>query len=277
MSQIDTLPPFLPSFDSSAVAISDTEALCVYDSIFKPIEQAEPVLHRSLFTHHQLTVQNTHEINIHRQESPSWFFGFIILSIFLICVYLRSKQISITNLLQSAIDHRAMDRMLRDTNLTHALDQAPMALIALIPISLVCYYFFFPHNNVLRDMLQYLLLLITCYGIYFARNGIIRFFGNAFANSDTVHLYLSSNYIYHLLYGIAATAFAFFICYTDSVGKIFFYILAAIIGILFIFRVIRGMLLILTNAKTPKVYLFYYLCTFEIVPIIILTKVAMTL
>ena len=37
------------------------------------------------------------------------------------------------------------------------------------------------------------------------------------------------------------------------------------------------MQLFLTNSKSPKFYLFYYLCILEIVPIIIVTKVAMYL
>ena len=287
MQQIDTLPPYCPTcghigdllvVDTTGTQCSAdsgfTKPVCVYDSIFTPLEQTPPMVRKSLFSHHQLEVQHHHEIDIHHEGSPGWFFGFIILSIFLICTYLRRKQIDIVTLLQSAIDHRAMGRMLRDTNLTHAPDQAPIALLMLLPVSLVCYYFFFPHpDNMWSDMLHYLMLYALCIVIYFTRNGIFRFVGNAFNNSEAVHYYLSSNYIYHLLYAITATALAFFVCYTDSVGKVFFYILMGLIALLFTIRLIRGMKLILTFSKTPKVYLFYYLCILEIIPIIVITKV----
>lgn len=290
MQQIDTLPPYCsPSgFTGEALSVDTTSDswswagdstayCCIYDSIFTPIKQAAPEVRKSIFSHHELTVQHTHEIDIHHDGSPGWFFGFIVLSIFLICSYLRRKQIDMVTLLQSAIDHRAMGRMLRDTNLTHAADQAPIALLMLLPVSLVAYFFFFQHpSNIWLDMLQYLTLFAICIIVYYTRNGIFRFLGNAFNNGESVHVYLSSNYIYHLLYAIVASALAFFVCYTDRVGQVFFYILAGILALLFTVRLIRGLKLILTFSKTPKVYLFYYLCILEIVPIIIIIKVVIS-
>lgn len=274
MQQIDTLPPYNAHFeiatdtaDSSIVVAAPN----IYDSIFTPIVPQPTHVRKSIFTHSQLEVKHNHEIAIQHAGTSGWFFGFIALSILLICLFFRHKQISMTNLLQSAIDHRAMDRMLRDTNLTHSQDLVPIALIMLIPMTLVGFYNFFAHgNNIWLDILHYLSLLLSSYLIYFARNGIFRFFGNAFNNQESIHLYISSNYIYHLLYAIAATALSFFIFYTDTMGETFFYILAGLIGVLFIIRLIRGLQLILTFSKTPKFYLFYYLCILEIVPIIII-------
>lgn len=280
MQQIDTLPPYYAtdSISLPADTVGDTlgctsSYTCIYDSLFSFVEPAPPTLRKSLFTHHQLAVQNSHEITIQHQGSPGWFFGFIVLSIFLIGIYLHQKQLKIVTLLQSAIDTRALDRMLRDTNLTHAVDQAPIALMMLLPVSLVCYFFFFPHNiSTGLDIGQYLLLLLACYAVYFTRNGIFRIVGNAFDNQESMHMYLSNNYIFHLLYTIVASAFAFFVFYTDNVGKIFFYILAGIIGFLFVIRLFRGMQIILTLSKSQKFYLFYYLCILEIVPIVFITK-----
>lgn len=270
MLQIDTLPAFALTEDTAADQASST---CVYDSIFPIAEQAEPVLHKSLFTHHLLPVKSTHEITIQHTAASGWFFGFIVLSIFLICMYLRHKQIKMLDLLQSAIDHRAMDRMLRDTNLTHSPDLMPIALIVLIPIALIGYYAFLPHSsNIFIDILHYLLVLLGCYAVYFVRNGFIRLLGNAFNNNESVHVYISSNYIYHILYGIATSAMAFFICFTGNVGQTFLYILLGILGVLLVFRIIRGMLIILTLSETSKFYLFYYLCILEIVPIVIIAK-----
>ena len=227
MFQIDTLPPYIAPVDTTADSLT---VVCAYDTLFTPMGPTEPVLHRSLFTHHHLPVQNSHETTIQHQGSPGWLFVVIILSI--------------------------------------------IAPLMLMPISLVGYYAFFPQvSNIWTNILQYILLFAVCIAVYYTRNGIIRFIGNAFENSEAVHIYLSSNYIYHLLYGIAATAIAFFIFYTDRVGQTFLYILLAVIALLFTARLLRGMQLILTNAKTQKFYLFYYLCILEIVPLIIVSKV----
>ena len=275
MLLIDTLPPYTTLADTTADSL---HTLCAYDTIFTPVGRIEPVLHKSLFTHHLLPVENTHEIAIQHQGSPGWPLIFIALSITLICIFLRNKQIGILDLLHSAIDSRAMDRTLRDSNLTHATDQAIIAPLMLLPVVLIAYFSYAPRlANIWFDILTFLLSLLAACVVYYSRNGIIRLFGNAFDNTESVHIYLSSNYIFHLLYAIVATCFAFFIFYTDRVGQTFLYILIGILALLFIVRLVRGMQLILTNSKTPKFYLFYYLCILEILPIIVLAKVAMYL
>lgn len=270
MQQFDTLPAYIPIEDSVVQSTSET---CLIDSIFTPLEASAPVVRKSLFTHHQLPVTHSHEISIQPHYAQGWMFVVILLSILLYCIYVRSKQLHLLDLLQSAIDSRALDRMLRDTNLTHAPDQVPLALISLIPIVLVGYVSFFPQSsNPWLSAANFLLVIVICYAAYFIRNGIFRLMGNAFNNNESMHVYLSSNYIFHFLYGIVTAGMAFFVCYTGDMGQTFLYILLGILGLLLVARVIRGMLIILTLSKTSKLYLFYYLCILEIVPIAVIAK-----
>lgn len=270
MVQLDTLPAYDWAPDTCE---SGATTSCIYDSIFTPIEAAEPTIRKSLFTHHELGVVTSHEINIQHQNVSGWFFGAIALSIFLICLFLHQKQIKIVDLIKSALDHRALDRMLRETNLTHSLDLTPIGFITMIPVSLVGYYAYLPHHDyVYIDILRYLLMFLICCAVYFARNGVIRLIGNAFNNPESVNVYVSNNYIFHLIYAIVTTSLAFFVCYTGNMGTTFLYILLSILGILLLIRITRGMLIILTLSKSSKLYLFYYLCTLEIVPILIVAK-----
>lgn len=279
MLQIDTLPAYSHIADTVANGSSAQaqlpEVVCAYDTIFAPLEAKEPVLHKSLFTHHELQVKSGHEKIIVHENAPGWLFGVIIISLFLIFNFLRRKQINILELLQSAIDHRALDRLLRDSNMTHPASQAPIAMIMLLPISLVGYCSFMPHSsNVLLDMMTYLMVLVVCFVAYFVRNGVMRLVGNAFGNNDSMSLYLASNYIFHLLYAIVGATMAFFVCYTGEMGRVFLFIALGLLGLLMLVRFIRGMQIILTLSKNSKFYLFYYLCILEIVPIVIIAKVA---
>ena len=172
MLQIDTLPPYTTLADTTADSL---HTLCAYDTIFTPVGRIEPVLHKSLFTHHLLPVENTHEIAIQHQGSPGWPLIFIALSITLICIFLRNKQIGILDLLHSAIDSRAMDRTLRDSNLTHATDQAIIAPLMLLPVVLIAYFSYAPRlANIWFDILTFLLSLLAACVVYYSRNGIIR-------------------------------------------------------------------------------------------------------
>ncbi len=299
MLQIDTLPAYAPTAESAtlntlthltAESAADSTALdsatmaqlpeivCAYDTIFTPLEAKEPTLHKSLFTHHELQVKTSHEKAIMREDAPGWMFGVIMIALFLVFNFIRRKQISTVELLQSAIDHRALDRLLRDTNLTHPTSLAPIAIIMLLPITLMGYYSFMSHSSkMLSDLLTYLLVLVVCLALYFIRNGAIRLVGNAFGNKESTYFYLASNYIFHLLYAIVGSVMAFFVCFTGDMGKTFFFIALGLLGLLMTVRFIRGMLIILTLSKTSKFYLFYYLCILEIVPIVIIAKVATSL
>ena len=274
MTQIDTLPPYSALPDTS-LGLQSLPGMMFTDTAAWPSGQAVAQTHTrtSLFTHHALPVTHNHETAIQRQGAPGWFLAFIALSFLLSCIYLRAKQINVIDVFQSAIDRRAMDRNLRESNMTHTGDKAPIAVLMLIPVVLLTYYYLQPaEQNIWLEIGQYFVLLLCCTGAYFLRNGLIRFVGNAFENSESVSLYITSNYVYHMLYGIVATVMSFFVCYTGNMGTIFFKITFGILAFLFISRLIRGMQLILTNSNAPKLYLFYYLCIFEIVPIIIVTK-----
>lgn len=261
--------PYVPPLDTTGTAVHVT---CAYDTLFTS-PTVDNTLHKSLFTGHQLPILHTTETAIQRQGSPGWLLAFIAFSFLFICIYLRSKHLNLGNVFLSAIDSRAMDRILRESNLTHTKDLAVIAPIMLMPVFLIVYHTLFPSGgNPWTAMAQYLFGLLACCLAYYLRNGVIRLLGNAFEDNEAIHIYLSSNYMYHLLYGITATVMAFFVCYTDNVGPIFLLVFLGILGLLFIMRLLRGMQLILTHAKASKLYLFYYLCTLEIVPVLVLIK-----
>lgn len=266
--------PYVPPPDTVDTIIHVT---CAYDTLF-PLPTVRTTPRKSLFTGHQLQVLHSAETTIQRNEAPGWFLGFIALSFLFICIYLRSKQLNLGNVVNAAVNNRAMERILRESNLTHTKDLTIIAPIMLLPLTLIgCYFFVSGRSNTWFAILQYLTVYVGACLVYYLRNGIIRLIGNAFENDEAIHIYLSSNYIYHLLYAVAATPMAFFVCYTDNMGPVFLQVLGGIIGLLFIMRLLRGMQLILTHAKSSKLYLFYYLCTLEIVPVLLVIKAAISL
>ena len=276
MPPFDTLPPYSPLADNGALAAT-LQVHCLYDSVFVPQDHAEPVPRKSLFTHHLLPVRHTAEMTVGHGGTSGWYLGGIALSFLFLCLFLRVKQLRPLDLLQSLFSERTMARVLREANLTRAAAQAPIALVALFPLCLVASCSLLPSRGVVwQGILDFLLLYAAACVVYYLRNGIYRFVGEAFLNSEAMHLYLTSNYVYHLTYGVVATVLAFFVCYTGSLGNIFLCLLAGIVGILAVMRLIRGLQLILTHAKSPQLFLFYYLCTLEIVPLVVLAHGAIS-
>lgn len=264
--------PFLPASNSSENALTILPKLC--DSLFVGTDSTGPVLHKSLFTNHELQVQHNYEATLHQQSTSGWFLGFILISFLLTILYLRSKQLTPATLFQASVNHRSLERILREENLTHRADMLPIALIMPISLALVIYHSMMPSNiTTWTAILEYIGLWAGIVAVYFLRNGVLRLLGEAFDNSEAVSLYISSNYFYHITYAVVSTVMAFFICYTDAAGQHFLVALGIILGILFLCRLVRGLNLILTLSKSPKLYLFYYLCILEIVPILVILKI----
>ena len=274
MIPYDTLSPYPLPYDS----LGNSTAVYPLDTIF-PLTDSVPaaVIRSSLFAHHQLPVQHVGELARQACGTGGWYFVAITIAILLLVLLLRGAGVGIAELIHSTIDSRVCLRTIRDGNLTRPVAQTPIALVSLVPVVLVVFHYLQPNSlHPWRDILQYLLLLLIVYVLYFTRNGIIRLIGRAFDDGEATHLYLSSNYVYHLLYGVAAALFSFFICYAGEAGEVFFYILCGVIGILFVMRLFCGMRIILTNAKTSKLQLFYYLCSLEIVPVLVAVKLAVS-
>ena len=269
MPPYDTLPPYQPLPAGPSVG-----PVCAFDTLFTPTDHPEPVPRKSLFTHHLLPVRHGNEIVVSHSGTPGWYFGGVILAVLFTVLFLRHKQLRVPDLLQALFSERTMERVLREANLTRATSQALIAPIMLLPICLAVSQLSTLNSQL--SILNFLLLYAVALVAYYLRNGIVRFIGNAFLNSEAVHIYLTSNYIYHLVYGLVASALIFFVCFTGSLGILFFRILAGILLILFVMRLIRGMQLILTHSKSPKLYLFYYLCTLEIAPPVVLIFAAIS-
>lgn len=280
MIQFDTLAPYTPpesiAIDTLADSSADPAFSCAYDSIFQ-LPTAAPELHRSIFSHHLLPVLHNHEIDIIHQAPSGWLLAIIALSIFLICTYIRSHQLQLLDLVQAAFDHHALDRITREASMGRKLDYSLIAIIALLPVSVVIYQAFIPHGSTLGANLSWFAItLVTTYAIYFLHNGLVRFFGSAFDNAESTNYYIATDYFFLLILGIITTAFSFFICYTGDSGKMFLNALYIVAGTVFVLRLLRCLQLILTLSKTAKFYLFYYLCILEIAPIAIAIKVAIS-
>lgn len=263
--------PFLPATNSNENALSILPELC--DGLFVGTDSIGPVLHKSLFTHHELQVQHNYEVDLHRQSTPGWFLLFILLSIILTVIYMRAKQLTPATIFQASVDHRSLERILREENLTHRTDLMPIALVMPIPLALVIYYSLMPSDiTAWAALLEYLGLWAAIVAVYLLRNGVLRLMGDAFDNNEVVGMYISSNYMYHVAYAMAGSVMAFFVCYTGAASQGFLVALGIILGILLLCRLVRGLNLILTLSKSPKLYLFYYLCILEIVPILVILK-----
>ena len=105
------------------------------------------------------------------------------------------------------------------------------------------------------------------------KNSFIRLLGNIFDDRAATMLYISSNNLFYFIGGLTTTPLLLLLFYISGAQDTLLKTTLIIIAIVFTIRLLRGMQLILTNSKTSKLYLFYYLCILEIIPILVMAKV----
>ena len=274
MNQPDTLDLTLVPFyewDTFVAPKNDDEVnvgVSMMDSVFAPRETPQPVLRQSLFRGHTLKVTDNKYINRETTTPPAWIFAVVLLIIALICYYYRRHGLNIRTVVQMIFDNRAMERTLRENNLMHNIHLIPIGMLATIPLSVAIFHMAMMETGIVGFGILALLLTAA----YYVRWWIMRMLGATFNNGTAVNLYIINGYLYHLLLATAVIPPLLLQLYLPDAKEIVFYIIAALVAIVFIARIFRGMRLFFSNTHTSYLYLFYYLCIVEIIPILVLIK-----
>jgi len=264
--------PFLPMEDTTPAPAETPLAMEQLDSIFQALADAPKVQRKSLFKEHKL---QSDAVNRPRQENavPDWVFLAVTLMVGLVCLMVNLSRLKITQVLESLINGRSLGRLVRENMSKRFRMLVPMSIIYVGAIALMAYAFITRYGaGGMEGLTLFLLLLGVCVGYYFVRNGIILLLGAAFDDFSFAQFYISNTYIYNMIGAIALPPMLFLALYCPMAPALLYVCLGWVI-LLFVVRLVRGLILVFPNAKNSCFYIFYYLCIFEIVPILVLLKI----
>ena len=249
-----------------------TNTVITLDSILPPRELPDTIYRQSIFHRHTLQVQHQELQPRPEHHTAAWVFAMLILLSALLCIYYHLRKIKIKTLLHATIDRRALDRLIRDSNLNRTSVMLPMGMFICATLAMAV------HLQAMREtgVGGYLLLSAGLMAAYILRNGLLRLLGNTFENKAAVDIYISSNYIFHLTEATLVCVLLYPLAYLPGGGNAMLVTIAVVLGIGLLMRFLRGMKLFLTLSSGPSFYLFYYLCTVEIVPALVLIKLVIT-
>ena len=235
------------------------------DSIFPIHEVTPPVVRRSLFTGHTMAVENNLLVPREQTSAAPWLFILIMILGALTYLYVNSRKIKFVELLRSTVDHRVLERIIRVNNLT------PMRMVT-IGLLLACISSVSISQLALYEM-GFKGWLLTAAGItvaYLMRWGLLRLLGRVFEEEEGMSMYISNCYMYHLLLTIVLLPLTMLLIYMPWGTTAMMVTIGIMVALCFIMRLFRGVKLFLTISTTHSFYLFYYLCTVELVPIALL-------
>lgn len=221
----------------------------------------------------------THANNLREQQPTDWITGLLI-AFFLIFAWsqvLYGKRVKQIFLAPFSI--RFLSQLTRDGNLfkeriTLALGLVYLFSLPLLVLQINRIIFQGSKNDV--DQVKLFLgaaALLTIY--WLIKISVIRFLGFVFNTKTTTREYLLNILIFSLITGIILVPFLVVINYTQSLGVLI--VAISVVVLLFLYRLVKGFFIGVTLTKFSYLFLFVYLCTLEILPLLVIIKLLLNI
>ena len=264
----DSLQPFYMWHDAFPMGNVDTCKGVPLDSIFSAIGRGDLVVRPSLFSGHDLSRSHTDLTLRIFEVVPAWVFVVVLLLSVALCLFYNKHKIYIWEVMKSTVDMRSVARLLRIQSLNRAGAMLPVALILASSLALMIWTAALQETG-LRG---YLLLALALAVAYLLRNGLLRLLAAVFDRKPVMSAYITTGYLHHLLLATFVVPMLFVQVYVPNAQNATLWTAGILTILLFLMRFTKGIQLFLTKTQGFNLFLFYYLCTVEVIPLLVLLK-----
>ena len=132
-------------------------------------------------------------------------------------------------------------------------------------------------HTVNTGILNYLIVWMSMFLFVLLKIGIMRLLGNVFNCNISTAAYIANTDIYNVLSTAVLIPMVLTACYSNLPVMNMIYVMGIFAAAMFVFRLLRGTVLIFAESQISKLYLFYYAVVVEIVPLLILGKILLIL
>lgn len=226
----------------------------------------------SVFTHHALKAGKT-EI-MPKPHNADWI-TILLLAGFIILAWNHVFNPNrLVQVFKAPFSRRFLNQLVRDGNLFRERIAFTLMILYLFLGSLFVYLlndrFIGIRLPETGGILQFLLIVIVLSGYLFVKSMLISILGNIFKTRETTYHYLLNQLIFAM---ISAPFLLILIALIVFVKLPILYYITGIVFILFLLvRFIRGFFIGMTLTKFSYLLLFVYLCTLEILPLLVVYK-----
>ena len=250
------------------------------DSVFlkNRIIQVKPEKHefvkQSFFTSHLLRPTG---FNIKEREiiNPGWIHIMIFICFLLFATaqygYFRRMQ----QIFKAYFVNRLFNQLSRDGGLLSERVSIFLFISFVLSFSLFIFkiydFYYDVPSSVIYSFILYTKIVAGVLLFYFLKMLLYKSCGYIFKSAKETSDYILTIYIYGQVVGVILLPIIVVATYINNVFII--YIGLTVIALLYIYRLFRGITITISNVKISAYYIFLYLCTLEILPLLLLTKV----
>jgi hypothetical protein len=227
----------------------------------------------SIFTSHLLEPSPYGPKPIQKQ-STDWIVILVILCLIIIAWVQTNYSKRLTQIIRSVALPYFVNQLEREGNLYNERITLGLGFVFLTSVSMLIYQFFQFYGLIdfnISGFNLYLLIFGGVVGYLIIKTLLIQFTGILFKTADQAHSYRLNTLIFNHTIGLFLFPVLLFSQYWQA--QPFIWIALGIASTLLIYRFLRSISIGLSNTKFPVFYLILYLCTLEILPLLLLIKV----
>lgn len=166
----------------------------------------------------------------------------------------------------------------KEGNLFRERISIPLFIIYLVSLSLMIYQVTAGQSGAemsgIIGLKFFSLIILVILVLWFIKNSSVRFVGKLFKNQVILTDYMHTNFIFNMVTGLILFPFIIVSVYLPSQMAV--YIGIAIWLVIFFYRFVRELFTRLNYTKFSLFSRILYLCTFEIIPFLVFTKLVMS-
>lgn len=227
----------------------------------------------------QHTTELQFEKRIYHRSELNWALIIGLFSIFLLLFIKTYYQKFLEQVMNSFLNFQLADKMFKEKNilLRRAFFVLNLNFILIFSLLILLLLITFEFHITSKSYLDYLIILSSVIIALTVRYSIFQLSGSLFMQQPVILEYIHNKYLFNKNIGMALIPIVFTSIYvSSSISKILLLFSLVIIGLITILKILRGFQIFLKSG----VLLFYtilYLCTLELLPLVLGSKLISTL
>jgi hypothetical protein len=243
------------------------------ESIAFPVQPVKT----SFFTSHLLKPTQVNPVSFIKLQ-PDWILVLFLFSFGLLAWIQVSYSRRLRQILLAPYSKRFLNQLIRDGNIIKERISVALLIVYFIGISLLLYQtnILLIHHTIynMSGFRLYLLIVASLLIYWVSKILLVGFLGKIFKTYQATYEYILNIFILIIVSGVVLLPLLVLTIYLKSLFLL--YICLIIFILLFLFRFIRGFIIGFSVSRFSYMLLFVYLCSLEILPVIILAKLILS-